>query len=93
MVDNGAVSYEIGDPATGTVVRVVRFGLFLELEDGSQGFVDAAAMSEPPLPIPDEDTWPKVGDVITGRVVYQNHHQTRLSLRPSDLRRLLLEGP
>lgn len=80
VVDNGVVSYEIGNPATGTVVRVVQFGLFLELEDGTQGFVDGAAMSDPPLPIPAEDTWPKVGDVITGRVVYKNDHQTRLSL-------------
>jgi len=67
-------------------VRV--FGVFLELEDGSEGFVDAAAMSEPWLDIPEQQAWPRVGDIVTGRVVGVRDTQTRLSIRPSDLRAL-----
>lgn len=80
--------YEVGDLVTGTVVAVRRFGIFLDLEDGSEGFVDGAAMSEPWLPIPEVDRWPRVGDVLTGRVVYVDDRRTRLSVRPSDLRQL-----
>ena len=77
--------YDIGDRATGRVVDVRPFGVFLELEDGSEGFLDASAMSEPWEPIPPADAWPVVGDVISGRSLGTRRGQTRVSVRPSCL--------
>ena len=82
------MSYQPGDRATGVVVDVKRFGVFLALEDDTEGFIDGAGMSEPWLPIPDPETWPRVGETVTGRVLSCREHQTRLSIRPSDLRAL-----
>ncbi len=86
------MGYELGERATGVVVDVQPYGVFLELEDGSEGFVDAGGMVDPPAPIPDDEMWPKPGDVVVGRVVLTGDKQTRLSLRPADLA-MLDQGP
>ena len=74
-----------GTMVRGVVMASERWGMQVELDSGTVGFIDVADASDVPAP---RSTWPAVGDEITALVKrYTPRGQLRLSLRASDLQR------
>lgn len=70
--------YAIGDVIKGTVVRIVDFGAFVEVEKGIDGLVHVSQISHEWLEKPTEGL--KVGDVVSAKIISIDYDKEKITL-------------
>lgn len=70
--------YSVGDTVEGTIVRLVPFGAFVELEEGVEGLVHISQISNVRLGKPDEVL--SVGQKVTMKILEVNQELKKISL-------------
>ncbi|NLM73593.1 MAG: bifunctional 4-hydroxy-3-methylbut-2-enyl diphosphate reductase/30S ribosomal protein S1 [Clostridiaceae bacterium] len=76
--------YHVGDVVTGTVLRMVPFGVFVELEEGVEGLVHISQISNVRLGKPDEVL--SVGQKVEMKIVDINTELKKISLSIKDVK-------
>ena len=70
--------YSVGDVVTGKVVRIVDFGVFVELEPGVDGLVHISQISHEWLEKPTESL--KVGEEVTAKIIAMDYEKEKITL-------------
>ncbi len=76
--------YQVGEIVTGTVVRLVSFGAFVELEPGVEGLVHISRMADYHVEKPEDIV--AVGEQIRVKILDINKQDQRISLSIKDAR-------
>lgn len=76
--DNVPGKYNVGDVITGKVVRIVDFGMFVEIESGVDGLVHMSQISNTWLEKPTEGF--KVGDVVNAKIIGIDYDKEKITL-------------
>lgn len=69
--------YSKGDIVQGKVTRIVKFGLFVQLEDGVEGLVHISELSEKQIRRPSEVA--KIGDELIVRIIDIDYDKRRMA--------------
>lgn len=70
--------YNVGDVVEGKIVRIVSFGVFVELEPGVDGLVHISQISHEWLENPTENL--KVGDTVTAKLIGIDYDKEKITL-------------
>ena len=70
--------YNVGDVLEGKIVRIVDFGVFVELEPGVDGLVHISQISHEWLEKPTEGL--KVGDIVTAKLIGIDYDKEKITL-------------
>lgn len=70
--------YSVGDVITGKIVRIVDFGVFVEVEKGVDGLVHISQISHEWLEKPTEGL--KVGDEVTAKIISIDYEKEKITL-------------
>ena len=76
--ETAAVRYRLGDVVRAKVVRLSRFGIFVELEPGIEGLVHISELTDRPIAGPEEVVG--VGDEMSLKVLQVDALQRRIGL-------------
>ncbi len=69
--------YSNGDIVEGKVTRIVKFGLFVQIEDGMEGLVHISELSSKPVKKPSDVA--KIGDKLTVRIIDIDFDKRRMA--------------
>lgn len=70
--------YSVGDVITGKIVRIVDFGVFIEMEKGVDGLVHISQISHEWLEKPTEGL--KVGDEVSAKIISIDYEKEKITL-------------
>ena len=70
--------YAVGDIVTGKIVRIVEFGVFVEIETGVDGLVHISQISHEWLEKPTEGL--KVGDEVNAKIISIDYEKEKITL-------------
>ena len=70
-------NYSIKDVAKGKVTRIVKFGLFVQIEEGLQGLVHISELSPEPVKKPSDVA--KIGDELMVRIIDIDFDKRRMA--------------
>lgn len=70
--------YAVGDIVTGKIVRIVEFGVFVEIETGVDGLVHISQISHEWLEKPTEGL--KVGDEVKAKIISIDYEKEKITL-------------
>lgn len=83
--------YKVGDVVTGTILRMVPFGVFVELEEGVEGLVHISQISSVRIGRPEEVL--KVGQKVDMKIIEINPDLKKISLSIKEVNPIDPESP
>lgn len=83
--------YKVGDVILGTVVRMMPFGVFVELKEGVDGLVHISQISNKRLAKPDEVL--KIGQEVEAKIIEINEEQKKLGLSIKEVKAIDKDAP
>ncbi len=76
--DNVPTKYSVGDVVEGKIVRIVDFGVFVEIEAGVDGLVHISQISHEWLEKPTEGL--KIGDAVSAKIIGIDYDKEKITL-------------